>query len=63
MLTIQQMIRAVRDLQARVEKLEAAKIDVAPVEVEKLVVRRGRSARVVDEPVEVVEPIPVEVTL
>ena len=63
MLTIQQMIRAVRDLQARVEKLEAAKVDVAPVEVEKQMVRRGRPARVVDEPVEVVEPIPVEVTL
>lgn len=60
MLTIQQMIRAVRDLQARVEKLEAAKVTVAPVEVEKPVVRRGRPAQVVDE---VVDVAPVEVEL
>ena len=58
MLTIQQMIRAVRDLQARVDKLEAAK-----VEAEKVVVKRGRPAKIAEEPVEVVESAPVEVTL
>lgn len=63
MLTIQQMIRAVRNLQARVEELEAAQVPVAPVEVDKPVVRRGRPARVVEEPTEVVETAPVEVTL
>lgn len=57
MLTIQQIIRAVRDLQARVAALEAAKVEV-PVETPP--VRRGRPARVVEE---VVDVAPVEVTL
>ena len=46
MLTIQQMIRAVRDLQARVAALESAKVEV-PVDTPS--VRRGRPAKVVEE--------------
>lgn len=57
MLTIQQIIRAMRDLQARVAALESAKVEV-PVDTPS--VRRGRPAKVVEE---VAKPIPVEVTL
>lgn len=60
MLTIQQMMRAVRDLQTRVAALEAAKVEV-PVETPP--VRRGRPAKVVEEVVEASPGAPVEVTL
>lgn len=46
MLTIQQIIRVVRDLQARVAALESAKVEV-PVDTPS--VRRGRPAKVVEE--------------
>jgi hypothetical protein len=61
MLTIQQMVRAVRNLQTRVDALEAAAKPVIavekPVVAAETPVRRGRPPRVVEpEPVIPVEP-------
>lgn len=52
MLTIQQMIRAVRDLQKRVDALEASGkpvVPVVPVITAETPVRRGRPPRAVEE--------------
>ena len=52
MLTIQQMIRAVRDLQKRVDALEAASkpvVPVVPMVAAETPVRRGRPPRAVEE--------------
>ena len=49
MLTIQQMVRAVRDIQKRVDALEASGKPVVPVVAAETPVRRGRPPRAVEE--------------
>lgn len=62
MLTIQQMVRAVRDIQKRVDALEASGKPVVPVITAETPVRRGRPPMAVEEVAPTAPTAPITLT-